>query len=132
MIVLDASVLANIVGDDGAAGDIARTRVAQEEAIAIPDLAMVETVAALRRQWLAKNLDDQRFERAVEYLLLLPIEPFPVGPMMRRAFELRANLTAYDATYVALAEALDCTLVTADRRMANAPTISCHVEVLAV
>ena len=50
--------------------------------------------------------------------------------MMTRAFELRANVTAYDACYVALAEALDCPLVTADARLAAAPTISCATEVL--
>jgi len=47
-----------------------------------------------------------------------------------RAFELRANLTAYDASYVALAEALDCRLITADRRLANAPMSTCTTEVL--
>ena len=49
---------------------------------------------------------------------------------MLRAFELRANVTAYDACHVAHAEALDCTLVTSDRRLASAPTVSCSTEVL--
>lgn len=49
---------------------------------------------------------------------------------MRRAFELRDNVTAYDAAYVALAEQLGCTLLTADRRLAAAPTVTCEVEVL--
>lgn len=49
---------------------------------------------------------------------------------MRRAFELRANVTAYDATYVALAEHLGCVLLTADRRLAAAPTITCTVDIV--
>jgi predicted nucleic acid-binding protein len=49
---------------------------------------------------------------------------------MRRAFELRANFTAYDATYVALAEALACDLVTADARLARAPGLRCHVRTI--
>lgn len=54
----------------------------------------------------------------------------PVGPLLRRVFELRANVTAYDACYVALAAALDCPLVTSDRRLASAPAIACVTEVL--
>jgi predicted nucleic acid-binding protein len=49
---------------------------------------------------------------------------------MRRAYELRANISAYDAAYVALAETLDCELLTADRRLANAPGKRCPVRVL--
>ena len=49
---------------------------------------------------------------------------------MPRAFELRANVSAYDATYVALAEHLDCPLVTGDARLANAPGVRCQFEVL--
>jgi predicted nucleic acid-binding protein len=60
----------------------------------------------------------------------LPITRVPVGPLLQRAFELRANVTAYDACYVALAEALDCPLVTTDRRLANASAITCVTEVL--
>jgi len=56
---------------------------------------------------------------------------FPVGPLMRRAYEQRANVTAYDAAYVALAEGLGCPLVTGDRRLAAASGINCEIEVLA-
>lgn len=54
----------------------------------------------------------------------------PALPLMRHAFELRDNVTVYDAVYVALAERLDCLLVTADQRLAAAPGINCSVEVL--
>jgi PIN domain len=88
----------------------------------------VETVSVLRRRWLNDDLSEGRFRSAIDDLLALPIARFPVAPLMVRAFELRANLTAYDACYVALAEALDCPLVTADKHLANAPTITCPTQ----
>ena len=130
MIVVDASVIANVVGDDEAAGQLARARLAAALAVSAPDLVDVETVSVLRRRWLAGDLSDERFQGAVDDLLALPITRFPVGPMVVRAFELRANITAYDACYIALAEALACPLITADRRLANAPMTTCTTEVL--
>lgn len=130
MIVVDASVLANVVGDDSTDGDLARRRLAGELDAAMPDLADVETVAVLRRRWLAGDLTEERFAAGVAVLGALPIERFPAAPLMPRAFELRANVTAYDSTYVALAEHLDCRLLTADGRLAKAPGVRCHIEVL--
>ena len=130
MIVLDASVLANVVGDDHSAGTIARDRLQTAGAASAPDLVDVETVSVLRRRWLQGDLTDERFRSAIDDLLALPITRFPTGALMPRAFELRANVTAYDACYVALAEALECTLVTSDQRLANAPTINCSTEIL--
>lgn len=130
MIVVDASVLANVIGDDEATGQLARARFAAASAVSAPDLVDVETVSVLRRRWLAGDLSDERFRGAVDDLLAMPITRFPGGPLMVRAFELRANITAYDACYVALAEALDCPLITADRRLANAPMTTCTTEVL--
>lgn len=132
MIVVDASVLANVVGDDEAAGKIARARLEAAGEASAPDLVDVEVVSVLRRRWLSGDLSEARFRSAIDDLLALPVTRFPVGPMMTRAFELRANVTAYDACYVALAEALDCPLLTADVRLAAAPTISCATEVLRV
>ena len=129
MIVLDASVLANVVGDDGPIGDSARARLEAAGEASIPDLADVETVAVLRKRWLGGGLTAHRFRSAVDDLVALPLDRFPTGPLMIRAYELRANVTAYDASYVVLAEGLACTLVTADARLARAPAITCPVEV---
>ncbi len=130
MIVVDASVLANLVGDDTAPGELARARLAAASSASVPDLADVETVSALRRRWLAGDLAAERFQLAIDDLLSLPITRVPVGPLLQRVFELRANVAANDACYVALAEALGCPLVTSDRRLANAPAIACVTEVL--
>ncbi|MCU1367631.1 MAG: hypothetical protein JWN39_3270 [Ilumatobacteraceae bacterium] len=130
MIVIDASVLANVVGDDGPAGQAARDRVAAAARWSAPDLVDVETVAVLRRRWRAGDLTARRFRSAVIDLASLPIVRFPTGPLMIRAYELRSNVTPYDATYVALAEGLSCPLVSADRRLARAPGIRCDVDIL--
>lgn len=130
MIVLDASVLANAVGDDEADGLIARATLASDPDVYVPDLADVETTGVLRRWWLAGSVDDQRFSDALQDLEALPLRRFATSPLMRRAFELRANVTPYDAAYVALAEELGCTLVTMDGRLSRAPGLRCPVQVL--
>lgn len=129
MIVVDASVLANLVGDDGTDGDRAREVVSGQE-FGVPDLVDVEVVSVLRRRWLAKTMTARRFAAAVDDLGALPADRYPVRHFMPRAYELRANLSAYDATYVALAEQLGCTLITADRRLASAPGPRCPITVI--
>jgi predicted nucleic acid-binding protein len=129
VIVVDASVLAKAVGDDGADGARASAVLAGQD-VSVPDLADVEVVAVLRRRWLAKALPARRFATAIDDLAALPTDRYPVLPFLPRAYELRANLSAYDATYVALAEQLDCPLLTADARLAAAPGLKCAITVL--
>ena len=130
MIVVDACVLANVVGDDGQTGVAARSLLAAAGEASVPDLADVETVSVLRKRWVAGTLTARRFRAAVDDLLALPIVRYPTGPLMSRAYELRANVTAYDACYVAVAEALGCTLVTGDAKLARASGPRCRIEVL--
>jgi predicted nucleic acid-binding protein len=130
VIVLDASIIANVVGDDGSNGEAARRVLIAEPDASVPDLADVETVAVLRRRWLAGDLSDRRFSAALDDLARLPFRRYPSLAFMRRAYQLRANVTAYDAAYVALAEALRCELVTADVRLSRAPGIRCPILVL--
>ncbi|MEP7022591.1 MAG: type II toxin-antitoxin system VapC family toxin, partial [Actinomycetota bacterium] len=93
MIVLDASVLANVVADDGPEGQRARAELRTAGALAAPDLVDVETVAVLRKRWLAGTISEGRFAVAVRDLEDLDLERYPVLRLMRRAFELRANVT---------------------------------------
>ena len=130
MIVVDASVLANALADDHADGDAARGELRAADQVTAPDLVDVETVSVLRRRWLARTLSDQRFEAAVGHLQQLQFERVPTLRLVRRAFELRTNVSPYDACYVALAERLDCELVTADGRLAAAPGPRCAIRVL--
>lgn len=130
MIVIDASILANVVGDDGADGRYARAELREVGDLAAPDLVDVETVAVLRKRWLAQKISGTRFATAVTDLGDMDLDRYPTLRFMRRAWELRANVTAYDAAYVALAEVLDCPLWTADERLAKAPGPTCAIRVI--
>jgi predicted nucleic acid-binding protein len=130
LIVVDASVLANAIADDEADGRRARAELTAAGDLAAPDLVDVETVAVLRKRWLAGTLPARRFAAAIADLEVMPIDRYPGLPLMRRAYALRSNVTAYDAAYVALAEWLGCDLVTADQRLANAPGPRCVVRLL--
>ena len=130
MIVVDAAVLANVIGDDGADGRRARSELRVADQVAAPDLVDVETVAVLRKRWLAGALSERRFAIAIGDLEDLDVNRYPALALMRRAFELRANVTAYDAAYVALAEGLGCELLTGDGRLANAPGIRCAIRLM--
>ena len=129
MLVVDASVLAPAVADAGADGDRIRDRL-RGKLVAGPDLLRVETISVVRRHVRLGGLTEEQGAASVEDLLDFPIRVFPTAPLLRRVWELRTNLTSYDACYVALAEAIDAPLLTADRRLANAPAHRCTVEVL--
>lgn len=131
MIVVDASVLANAFGDDDADGRTARTELRAASELTAPDLVDVETVAVLRKRWLARTLSDERFATAVDDLHAMDFARVPTLRLMRRAYALRANVSSYDATYVALAEALECELLTGDKRLAAATGPRCAIRVLA-
>lgn len=132
MIVIDASVLANAVGDDEEAGQQARDLLRAHRELAAPDLVDVETTAVLRRRWLAGTVTDDRFEKAIDDLTDIPVARFPVLGLMHRIFELRRNITAYDACYVALAEALDWPLYTVDRRLTHAAGPRCTMQLVSL
>lgn len=127
MLVVDASVLAPAIVDAGTDGDTIRARL-RGETIAGPDLLRIEVLAVIRKRLIAGALTTAQANDAVEDLLDLPVSVFPSAPLLRRAWALRDNVTAYDACYVALAEALGCPLLTADTRLANAPGTTCAVE----
>ncbi len=129
MLVVDASVLAPVVADSGRDGRRFRDRL-RGEAVVGPDLLRVEVASVLRRHSHTGRLTPEQADASLDDLLDYPITVFPTAPVLRRVWELRQNLTTYDACYVALAEAVDSTLVTADRRLANAPGLRCVVEVL--
>lgn len=130
VIVVDASVLANALADDEDDGDNARRQLRAAGDIAAPDLVDVETVSVLRKRWLRGTLIDQRFVTAIAHLQQLGFERVPTLRLMPRAFELRANVTAYDACYIVLAERLGCELVTGDGRLATAAGPRCPIRLL--
>lgn len=129
MLVVDASVLATALGDDGRDGDLARGRL-RDQQLAAPELIDLEVVSVLRRQLAGGRLDPRRAQLALGDLVELPLQRASHRPLLARCWELRDNLTVYDAAYVALAEALGTSLLTADSHLAGAPGLGCPVELL--
>ena len=129
MIVIDATVLVVALADDGPDGDLVRDRL-RRESLTAPDLVDLEVVSVLRRLHRAGGLDARRGTLAVRDLHDLPFDRVPHRALVQRCWELRGNFTAYDAAYVALAEALDVPLMTADQRLASAPGLPCVVETI--
>lgn len=125
MIVLDASAAVLGLLNDGEA----RAKLASE-AVACPHLVDSEVAHALRGQVLRREVDVEAATRAVEVWARLGIDRMAVRGLLGRIWELRGNMSAYDATYVALAEALDADLVTADGRLARAPGPRCTISVV--
>jgi predicted nucleic acid-binding protein len=129
VIVVDASVIVTALADDGDDGDRTRARLSGER-LAAPHLIDVEVASAWRRLAATGDLDDRRAALALEDLRALRLERVVHAPLLDRCWELRTNLTVYDAAYVALAEALGVDLLTADAKLAEAPGLRCRVEVL--
>ena len=129
MLVVDASVLAPALADAGDDGRRFRDRF-HGESIAGPDLLRIEVTSVLRRHANRGQLTAEQADAAIGDLLAFPITVFPTAPLLRRVWKLRPSLTPYDACYVALAEAVDCVLITADRRLANASGPRCRIETL--
>jgi predicted nucleic acid-binding protein len=129
VIVVDASVVAVALGDDGHDGDSARARL-RGERLTAPELVDLEVASVWRRQVREGAMDARRAALALADLTALPMRRVPHRALLARCWELRDNLTTYDASYVALAEALEATLLTGDGRLARASGPRCHVEVL--
>lgn len=129
MIVVDASIVVTALADDGTDGDRVRARLRGERLVA-PHLIDIEVVSAWRRLAAAGDVDERRVALAMEDLRSIRLDRVPHVPLMGRCWELRQNLTIYDATYVALAEAMDVALLTADAKLAAAPGLRCAVELL--
>jgi predicted nucleic acid-binding protein len=130
VIVIDASVVAHALAEDGEEGELARSLLAREPDLHVPHLLDLEVASFLRRRTAAGRLDIERARRAFESLQLMPARRYPHGPLLPRIWELRENVTPYDASYLALAEQLGCTLVTSDTRLARVRQARCPVEVL--
>jgi predicted nucleic acid-binding protein len=125
-VVCDASALTALLIDAGPAGTWAANALSGTEPAA-PSLIDFETANILRRHALAGLISHDQAAQAHADLLDLAIEYWPYELLATRAWELRPNLTIYDASYVALAELLGATLVTLDRRIGRAPGVQCVV-----
>ena len=125
MAAVDASVLVAATSDAGAEGSWAE-RILESGDLVAPHLVLVEATNILRRLERAKRLTRLEATSAHDDLLRLNLDLFPFEPFAARIWELRGNLTSYDAWYVAIAEATDLPLATLDRRLARASGPECR------
>ncbi|CAN5147532.1 type II toxin-antitoxin system VapC family toxin [soil metagenome] len=130
MIVLDASAVVELVLNTEGGRRVAKRIAPPHETLHAPHLLTVEVAQVLRRYSMAGELDARTAAAAFGDLDDLTIERYDHEVLLSRVWSLRHNLTAYDAAYIALAEALDAPLLTADRRLAGAPAHLARVEVV--
>lgn len=125
MLVVDASVVVDFLLDP----DSLRERLREGgDDLHAPAHLDVEVLSALRRLAQRGTLTDGRARGAVDDLVDLPVSRYDVTPLLRRSWEIREQVGAYDAPYVALAEALDATLITRDGRLARTTGHTARIE----
>lgn len=131
MIVLDASVVVDFVLLIGPHHDTIVRRMGEHaRALAAPHLLDAEVGQVLRRFVRAGSLSAARADDAIRDYLAIGITRYPHASLLLRAFDLRDNATVYDGLYLALAEALDATLLTRDVALGTVPGHRARVEVL--
>ena len=125
MVVVDASAALAALLNDGPA----RHAVGAEQ-LHVPHLVDLEVASALRRRVAAQLLGAEAGWTALDGWRRLGMTRYAVHALLDRVWELRDNLSAYDASYVALAELLGCSLLTADGRLGRAPGVRCPVTIV--
>jgi predicted nucleic acid-binding protein len=130
VIVLDASVMVDLLTKEAPETAHIRARLARELEVHVPHLVDVEVAHTLRGLVLRDRLAAARARRAIRRFAILPLVRWSQTPLLSRVFALHDQLTAYDATYVALAEGLGATLLTRDARMARAAGHRARIEVV--
>jgi predicted nucleic acid-binding protein len=126
VIVVDASAVIEVLV--GEPNETLAARLAQEDVLHAPYLIDTEVLHVLRRLEHRRDLDSGQVATARDHFDRLAIDRYPHSPLSERVWQLRSSLAAYDATYVALAEALGATLVTTDQRLAGANGLRPPVE----
>lgn len=130
MIVVDASALVEVLLG-GPAADVVEARLlGAGQMLHAPHLVDAEVAQVVRRFAAAGEIAAEFGREALVDLADFPLRRHPHEFLLPRVWELRHNLSAYDAIYVALAEVLDAALVTRDKRAANAPGHSARIEVV--
>jgi len=117
MIVLDASVVVELLANGAMADTIRRELARNSDSFLVPHLMDIEVVSAFRRLAGGRPVDAHRSAEFLAGLAALPADRYAHTPLIGRIWELRHNFTAYDATYIALAEATDSTLYTCDEKL---------------
>lgn len=127
MIVIDASAVAALLLNQQVAVRL-RERLVNEKTLHAPQLLDLEVTQVLRRALRRGALKEPVAAARLADLQLLPLTRYAHTPFLERIWELRVNLTAYDAAYVALAEALGAPLITTDKPLSRAPGLRAEIE----
>lgn len=127
MTVFDASVLVDALVAAGPSGDDAREALHDCALLHVPSIFAAEATSAVRSLHARSNISLGLARGAIEKIKTVATWQYPFEPFLDRVWGLRDNLSVYDGWYVALAESLDTVLVTADRRLAEAPGPRCPV-----
>jgi predicted nucleic acid-binding protein len=130
MIILDASAVVDLLVEPAPQTRELRARIRTASLVYAPHLMDAEVTNALRRQVLRGRVDQLTARRAIRRLAVMRVKLWPHQPLLGRAFALRDQLTAYDAIYVAMAEATGATLLTRDARLARVSGHRARVEVV--
>ena len=129
VLIVDASSLYEVVADTARADDV-RARLALDADHAAPSVVDIAVISVIRRDHLAGRLDATAAAQAVQDLRDWPGERFAHRPLLDRVWQLRQSVRTWDAFYVALAEVMQATLITADSRLARATGPRCMIEVV--
>jgi predicted nucleic acid-binding protein len=130
MIVVDASAILEALLRTPAAREVERRLFESSQTLHAPHLLDVEVAQVVRRYAASNEIDVERGRMALVDLTDLPLHRYPHDFLLPRVWDLRNNLTAYDAMYVALAEALDAPLLTRDKRLAASPGHHARIELV--
>jgi len=130
VIVLDASAAVEFLLQTQAGSRIGHRIFSAEESLHAPHLIDAEIVQALRRLAAANAISPVRIQQVLRDLMVLRLRRYRHKPLLPRVWELRSNLTAYDALYVALAEVLGATLLTRDGGIASAPGVRARIQLI--
>ncbi len=117
MIVLDASVVVELLTNGPLADFLRRDLAERDDSLIVPHLLDVEVVSAIRSLVAGRRMDSHRSGQFLAELAALPAERYPHSPLLDRVWELRHQFTAYDAVYIALAEATNSVLYTSDGKL---------------
>ncbi len=129
-MVLDASGAIELLLNTVPGSRLAERLADDREAVCVPHLIDIEIVQVLRRYVLRGELSPERATLALSHWRDLDLERYPHEPFLAQVWELRDNVSAYDAVYVALAQTLSTVLVTGDRRLARTPGLEARIELI--